>query len=451
MFDRIDRENISGKFNYQYSKHICNMILNRIWIWMFLVSMLVGLSKLIFWQDTEIFKDMFEALMGAGKTGFQVSLFLTGAICLWMGIMKIGENGGAVNKLAKLVSPLFTKIFPDIPKDHPAVGAIMMNFSANMLGLDNSATPLGLKAMQELQSLNPEKEKASNAQIMFLVLNTSGLTIIPVSIFALLATVDYQESPSIVFLPILVSTYFASLAGLIIVAIKQRINLLNRTVLSYLGSFTALILGLVYYVLNHPQEGEIISSVGGNLLIFGIITAFVLMAMRKKVNVYDSFIEGAKDGFNVAIKIIPYLIAILAAISLLRASGTLDVVLNGIKQAVYLLGLTATEWVDALPVGLMKPLSGSGARGALVEIMNQFDTIPFKEALKSGNSIQMSMQTKIASTMQGSTETTLYVLAVYFGSVGIKNTRYAATAGLLCDLIGIIVAIIVSYIFFGNV
>lgn len=426
------------------------MILNRIWIGMFLVSMAVGLSKLIFWKDTEIFKEMFEALMGAGKTGFEVSLFLTGAICLWMGIMKIGENGGAVNKLAKLVSPLFTKIFPDVPKDHPAVGAIMMNFSANMLGLDNSATPLGLKAMNELQSLNPEKEKASNAQIMFLVLNTSGLTIIPVSIFALLATVDYQESPSIIFLPILVSTYFASLAGLIIVSIKQRINLLNKTVLAYLGTFTVLILGLVYYVLQYPDQGETISSVGGNLLIFGIITTFVLMAMRKKVNVYDSFIEGAKDGFNVAIKIIPYLIAILAAIALLRASGTLDVILNGIKELVIMLGVTATEWVDALPVGMMKPLSGSGARGALVEIMDQFDKVPYKEMLESGKSIPMSMQTKIASTMQGSTETTLYVLAVYFGSVGIKNTRYAATAGLLCDLIGIIVAIIVSYIFFGN-
>lgn len=403
---------------------------------MFLIAMIVGLSKLLFWQDTMIFKKMVDALFVAAESGFTISLGLTGMICLWMGIMKIGENGGAVKALTKVVAPLFSRLFPEVPKDHPAVGAMMMNFSANMLGLDNAATPLGLKAMTELQELNQEKERASNAQIMFLVLNTSGLTIIPVSVFALLAS-NGDTSPSSVFLPILIATFFASLAGLIIVGLRQRINLLHPMVLLYIGGLSALIGGLLYYVIQHPDQAEVISNVGGNSLIFIIIISFIVLAALRKVNVYDSFIDGAKEGFGVAIRIIPYLIGILAAIAVFRASGSMDALLEGIRSLVLYAGITVTEWVDALPVAFMKPLSGSGARSALVDVINTFEVD--------------SLQARIAATMQGSTETTFYVLAVYFGSVGVKNTRYAATAGLLCDLVGIIAAIIVSYIFFAHV
>ena len=409
------------------------MILNRIWIGMFLVAMVVAMSKLFFWHDFDIFKNIVDALFSAADTGFTISLSLTGILCFWMGIMKIGENGGAIAILTRFVSPLFTKIFPEVPKDHPANGAMMMNISANMLGLDNSATPMGLKAMKELQTLNPEKEKATNAQIMFLVLNTSGLTIIPVSIFALRTD---SSSPTSVFLPILITTFISSLFGLIIVGLKQRINLLNKTILLYIGSLTLLIAALVFYVAKHPDQGDVISKVGGNFIIFAIIILFMLLAYRKKVNVYESFIDGAKEGFGVAIKIIPYLVAMLAAIAVLRASGALDIALNGIKSAAVFAGVTVLEWVDALPVAFMKPLSGGGARGAYVEIMNNFGID--------------SMQEKIAATMQGSTETTLYVLAVYFGSVDIKNSRYAVGAGLLCDLVGIITAIFISYLFYTN-
>ncbi|MGY8927884.1 MAG: nucleoside recognition domain-containing protein [Flavobacteriales bacterium] len=409
------------------------MILNRIWIGMFVVAMVVALSKLLFWQDLNIFKELVDALMGAATTGFEISLSLTGIICLWMGIMKIGENGGAVRVLTRVVSPLFSRLFPEVPKEHPAVGSMMMNFSANMLGLDNSATPLGLKAMKELQELNPEKETASNAQIMFLVLNTSGLTIIPVTIFAYRSS---SESPTAVFLPILIATFIASLGGLIYVAIRQKINLFNRVILAYVGTSTILIGLLLNYVVNHPEHGDTISQVGGNLTIFLIIISFILMAARKKVNVYDSFLEGAKDGFQVAISIIPYLVAMLAAIAVFRASGSLDILLDGIKMLAVYAGLTVTEWIDALPVAFMKPLSGSGARGAYLEVMSHYGID--------------SMQEKIAATFQGSTETTFYVLAVYFGSVKIKYTRYAVTAGLIADFIGIVSAIFISYLFYTN-
>jgi len=408
------------------------MILNRIWIGMFLIAFAVVASKMIFWHDISVMKEMIDALSSSAKVGFEISLYLTGAMCLWLGIMQIGENGGAMKALTKAVSPLFSRLFPEIPKGHPAIGSIMMNFSANMLGLDNAATPLGLKAMGELQELNPDKEKASNAQIMFLVLNTSGLTIIPVSIFALRHNAD---SPTEVFLPILISTFIASLAGLIFVSIKQRINLFNRVVLAYIGSLSLCIGILLYYVVTHPHHGEAVSVIVGGGLMFGIIITFMLMAIRKKVNVYESFIEGAKGGFDVAIKIIPYLIAMLCAIAVFRASGALDGLLDGIRWIVVAMGVKVTEWVDALPVAFMKPLSGSGARGAFVDIMETYGAGSLRE--------------RIAATMQGSTETTFYVLAVYFGSVGIKNVRYAATAGLFADLIGIIAAIIVSYIFFG--
>lgn len=408
------------------------MVLNRIWIGMFLIAIIVGFSKMIFWQDFSVIKEMIDSLSSNAKVGFELSLYLTGAMCFWLGIMKIGENGGALQRLTKLVAPLFTKLFPEVPKDHPATGSILMNFSANMLGLDNAATPLGLKAMNELQEINPKKDTASNAQIMFLVLNTSGLTLIPVSIFAL----RYQaSSPTEIFLPILISTFIASMAGLIFVAIRQKINLFNKVILTYLGSVTLLIGGLMYYVLSFPEKSEIVSIVVGGTLLFGIITSFLLMGMKSKINVYDSFIEGAKGGFDVAIKVIPFLVAMLCAIGLLRTSGALIDFLEGIRWLVLSMGITVTEWVDALPVAFMKPLSGSGARGAFVEIMNNF---------RIG-----SMQEKIAATMQGSTETTFYVLAVYFGSVGIKNTRYAVTAGLFADFIGVIAAIFVSYLFFA--
>lgn len=408
------------------------MVLNRIWFGMFLIAISLGFYKTFVLGDYTVMKNMIDSLSSSAKVGFELSLYLTGAMCLWLGIMRIGENGGAIGLLTRAVSPLFSKLFPDIPKDHPSIGSMMMNFSANMLGLDNAATPLGLKAMKELQEINPDKERASNAQIMFLVLNTSGLTIIPISIFALRSGAD---SPTEVFLPILISTFIASLAGLLFVAFRQRINLLNGVVLSYIGGLTLLIGLMLFYVVRHPSRGEAVSVIVGGGIMFGIISAFILLAIRKKVNVYESFIDGAKGGFNVAIGIIPYLIAILCAIALFRASGALDGILDGVRWFVLSIGLTVTEWVDALPVAFMKPLSGGGARGAYVEVMTNFGI--------------GSLQERIAATMQGSTETTFYVLAVYFGSVGIKKTRYAVTAGLFADLIGIIAAIIVSYIFFG--
>mgnify|MGYP001306387833 FL=1 len=407
------------------------MVLNRIWFGMFLIAIALGFYKTFVLGDYSVMKEMIDSLSSSAKLGFELSLYLTGAMCLWLGIMRVGEKGGAIGLLTRAVTPLFLKLFPDIPKNHPSIGSMMMNFSANMLGLDNAATPLGLKAMRELQEINPNKDSASNAQIMFLVLNTSGLTIIPISIFALRSG---AESPTEVFLPILISTFIASLAGLIFVAIRQRINLLNATVLSYIGGLSLLIGLLLYYVIRHPSEGEAVSIVVGGGIMFSIISAFIILAIRKKVNVYESFIDGAKGGFNVAISIIPYLIAILCAIALFRASGALDGILNGARWFVLSAGLSMTEWVDALPVAFMKPLSGGGARGAYVEVMSNFGI--------------GSLQELIAATMQGSTETTFYVLAVYFGSVGIKKTRYAVTAGLFADLVGIIAAIIVSYIFF---
>lgn len=400
---------------------------------MFVIAMIVAMSKLLFWQDLDVFNNLVDSLFSAANTGFTLSLSLTGILCFWMGIMKIGENGGAIKHLTRFVSPLFSKLFPEVPKDHPANGAMMMNFSANMLGLDNSATPLGLKAMKELQSLNPEKDRASNAQIMFLVLNTSGLTLIPVSIFALRAD---SASPTTVFLPILITTFISSIFGLIFVSIRQKINLFQPVIIAYLGSISLLIGALLYYVINNPQNTDVISNIAGNFIIFLVIVLFMLLAWRKKVNVYESFIDGAKEGFGVAISIIPYLVAMLAAIAVFRASGSLNVITDGIKELAVIFGVTVLEWVDALPVAFMKPLSGGGARGAYVEVMNHFGVD--------------SMQEKIAATMQGSTETTFYVLAVYFGSVNIKNTRYAAGVGLLCDFVGIISAIIISYLFYTN-
>lgn len=416
---------------------------------MFLVSAVVAVSKVIFWNDIYIFENIVVDLFESSKTGFTIAIGLTGMLCLWMGIMRIGEKGGAVQLMTKAVSPLFSRLFPSVPKNHPAMGSMMMNFSANMLGLDNAATPMGLKAMKELQELNPEKEKATDAQIMFLVLNTSGLTLIPVSVFALLSENHFADTTSI-FLPILIATYFATMVGLIVLAIIQKINLLQPIVLAYLGSISALIFGLLFYIQHNPQDAEIIARVGGNGMIFLIIIFFILLAARKKVNVYDAFVDGAKEGFNIAISIIPYLIVILAAIAVLRASGTLESMLYGLHEMVSFLGITATEWVDAMPVGIMKPLSGGGARGALQDIISTIDHqgLPI-ETIKQGPKLIMSFPTKVAATMQGSTETTFYVLALYFGSVRITNIRYSVAAGLIADIAGIIAAIVVSYIFFA--
>ena len=410
------------------------MVLNKIWIGMFLIGAVVALSKLFFWGDIYIFQRIVEGLFEMSSQGFEIAIGLTGALCLWMGIMKIGEDGGAINLLAKAVSPLFRKLFPEVPKDHPANGAMMMNFSANMLGLDNAATPLGLKAMKELQSLNPEKEKASNAQIMFLVLNTSGLTIIPVTILAYRASAG-SSNPTEVFLPILFATFFSTLVGLIFVSIKQKIRLLDRVVLAYIGTLSALIGILLYVVIRNPDYTEVIASVGGNLLIFSIILTFILLGMKRRINVYESFVEGAKGGFQVAINIIPYLVVIFVAISVFRTSGAFDMIIDGLKGLFIAIGIGMIEFVDALPVALMKPLSGGGARGLMLDTFSTFGVDSFTG--------------KLAATFQGSTETTFYVLSVYFGSVNIKNSRYAVSAGLIADLAGIIAAILLAYLFYS--
>lgn len=412
------------------------MLLNRLFVAMFLLSIVVGFGKLFIYNDQEVLKNMVESLFSASKTGFELAIFLTGALCLWMGLMEVGEKGGAVRLLSKAVAPLFNKLFPEVPKDHPAVGSMMMNFSANMLGLDNAATPLGLKAMNQLQELNPKKDTASNAQIMFLVLNTSGLTVIPVSILAYRAAAG-SASPSEVFLPILFATYFSSLIGLIFVSIRQRINLFNPTVLLYLGGLTAVVLSLLMLVVYHPEYASVLSNVGGNGLLLIIVGLFMALALRSKVNIYDTFIEGAKGGFKVAVNIIPYLVAILAAIALFRSSGALDFIIDAVKEGLILLGVKSLEFIDALPVAFMKPFSGSGARGMMLELFSSHGVDSFTG--------------KLAATFQGSTETTFYVLAVYFGSVKITKTRYAATAGLIADFAGIIAAIIISYIFYTNV
>lgn len=413
------------------------MLLNRLWIGLFLVSMTVGLIKLTFLGDTLVFKTMVDSIFETAKLAFEIALFLTGALCFWMGVMEIGEKAGAVRILSKAVAPFFNRLFPEIPKNHPAFGSMMMNFSANMLGLDNAATPLGLKAMNQLQEINPKKDTASNAQIMFLVLNTSGLTIIPVSIFAY-RSAEGSVHVTDVFLPILFATYFASLIGLIAVSIKQKINLFQPVILLYLGAISTFVFGLLFAVIKNPSWVDPISNVGGNLLLFGIIVLFILMAVRNKVNVYDVFIEGAKGGFNVAIKIIPFLVAILVAIGVFKASGAMELLFDSIKAGLMYLGFTALEFIDALPVAFMKPFSGGAARGMMVDI--------FQDPAYGPDSFVGFL----ASTFQGSTETTFYVLAVYFGSVGVKKTRYAAGVGLLADFAGIVAAIIISYIFFAD-
>lgn len=415
------------------------MVLNYIWISFFIIAFFVALFK-TFQGEYDIFSLVVNSIFERAELGFKLSLGLTGIMALWLGIMRIGEKGGAINILSKIFAPLFNKLFPDIPKGSNAHGSIIMNISANMLGLDNAATPLGLKAMGELQKHNKDKTKASNAQILFLVLNTSGLTLIPTSIIALRATAMAENNiignPTDIFIPILIATYCSTLAGLIFVSIIQKINLFQKEVLAYLGTATALIIGLIWYLAVHKDQIEIISSIVSGAFIFGFIISFILLGIRKKINIYDEFIEGAKDGFTIAIKIIPYLIAMLCAIGAFTTSGAMLFIINGI-ESFFSLFTTDTRFVDALPTAIMKPLSGGGARGMMVESWGQ-------------NASQInSFVGKLTSTLQGSTETTFYVLAVYFGSVGIKNTRYAIVAGLFADLVGVIAAIAVAYLFWG--
>ena len=409
------------------------MVLNYIWIFFFLIAFAVALLKLLLTGDMEVFNLMLSSTFDTAKTGFELSLGLTGVLALWMGLMKVGEKAGMIQVLSRLIGPFFNKLFPQVPKDHPVNGSIVMNIAANMLGLDNAATPIGLKAMGQLQELNPDKEVASNAQIMFLVLNTSGLTIIPVSIMVYRAQLG-AANPADVFLPILLATSASTLAGLIAVSVVQKINLFNRIVLAYLGG-ALLLLGLMLYVfLSLPKDQlTLASNFTASFLLLSVIVTFITMGFIKKQNVYDDFIEGAKDGFNVAIRIIPYLIAVLVAIGVFRASGAMDYLSAGIGSFIAFLGMD-TSFVEALPVALMKPLSGSGARGLMVDVMTAHGADSFVG--------------RIASVVQGSTDTTFYIIALYFGSVGVRKTRHAITCGLIADFVGIVTAIFVGYLFF---
>ncbi len=411
------------------------MVLNYIWIGFLLIAFVIAIFELIFHGNTQIFTEIINAAFGSAKTGFEISLGLTGVLSMWLGIMKIGEKGGVINVFARIVAPFFSKILPGIPKDHPALGSIFMNVSANMLGLDNAATPMGLKAMKELQELNPDKDKASDAMIMFLVLNTAGLCLIPISIMVYRAQLG-AVNPADVFLPIVIATFVAWITGMISVALIQKINLFDKTILLTLTGLIGFIALLIYFLSQLSQDQVTkYSTFAANFLLFSIIIAFVVMALIKKVNVYDSFIEGAKEGFQVAIGIIPYLIAVLVAIGIFRASGAMQMLTNGIG---WLIGLTGidTQFVDALPTAFMKPLSGSGARGMMVDAMKNFGADSFVG--------------RLTCIIQGSTDTTFYILAVYFGSVGIKNSRYAVVCGLLADLVGITAAIFLGYLFFNH-
>ena len=410
------------------------MVLNYIWIAFFLVAFVVALVRLVFMGDFDVFPAMMDSTFSSSKTAFEISLGLTGVLSLWLGIMKIGEKGGLVNALARLLSPVFVRLFPDIPKGHPVTGSIFMNIAANMLGLDNAATPLGLKAMEQLQELNTKKDTATNPMIMFLVLNTSGLTLIPVSILVYRAQMGAAQ-PTDIFIPILLATFFSTLAGVIVTSLYQRINLLNRTMLLTLGGACLLVAGIIwgFSQLDSVMMNRVSTSVA-NILLMLIIVGFILAGMRKRVNVYDAFIEGAKDGFTTAVRIIPYLVAILVGIGVFRASGAMDMLISGIASVVDASGLDS-QWVAALPTALMKPLSGSGARGMMVDAMTTYGADSFVG--------------RLSCIFQGSTDTTFYILAVYFGSVGIRYTRHAVACGLLADMAGIIAAIAICYMFFA--
>lgn len=410
------------------------MVLNYIWLAFFLTAFAVASVRLIFFGDTTVFPDIINSTFASSKTAFEISLGLTGVLSLWLGIMKIGEMGGVVNWFARILSPLFSKLFPDIPKGHPVTGSIFMNLAANMLGLDNAATPLGLKAMEGLQELNPRKNTASNPMIMFLVLNTSGLTIIPISIMVYRAQMGAAQ-PTDVFVPILLATFFSTLAGIITVSLYQRINLLNRTILLFLGGASLFIAGIIWFFTTlSRQQIDTYSTTTANVFLFVIIIGFIIAGMRKRINVYDAFVEGAKEGFTTAVRIIPYLVAILVGIGVFRASGCMDYLIQGVAKLTELCGINS-DFVGALPTALMKPLSGSGARGLMVDAMSTYGADSFIG--------------RMACVFQGSTDTTFYILAVYFGSVGITRTRHAVPCGLLADLAGVLAAIFICYLFFG--
>ena len=410
------------------------MVLNYIWIAFFLITFVVATGKLLLAGDTQVFTDIINASFASAKTGFEISIGLTGILSLWLGIMKIGEKGGVVQAFARIASPVFSKLFPDLPKDHPATGSIFMNFSANLLGLDNAATPMGLQAMKQLQELNKKKDEASNAMIMFLCINASGLTLIPITIMMYRAQLG-AANPSDVFLPIMLATFTSTLVAILAVCFKQRINILQRNLLLFFGG-AILFIGGVFYLfhLMSQEQVSLYSTLFANTLLFTIICGFIVSGMRKKINVYDAFIEGAKEGFHTAITIIPYLVAILVAVGIFRASGAMDFLIDGVRWTVASLGMN-TDFVEALPTILMKPLSGSGARGMMLDAMNTYGADSFVG--------------RLSSIAQGASDTTFYVVALYYGSVGIKNTRYTVPCALLADLAGAIAAIIIAYLFFS--
>lgn len=410
------------------------MVLNYIWISLVIIAIAAAFIRFCIDGDASILGSLVDSTFSSAKNGFEISLYLTGVLSLWLGIMRVGEKSGAVGALSRIVSPFFVKIFPGIPKGHKSFGSIVMNLSANMLGLDNAATPMGLRAMKEMQELNDKKDTATNAQIMFLVLNTSGLTLIPISIIAY-RTQCGAANPTDVFLPMLITTFFSTMAGLIATAIVQKINLINKVVLAYIGGVSLLVAILLYCISGlEPSKVEYISNVSSALILLSIILCFVLLGLFRKVNVYDAFIEGAKEGFSTAVQIIPFLIAILVAVGLFRASGALDIMIDGIRWVVGLF-TTDTRFVDALPTAFMKPLSGSGARGFMIESMNTYGADSFVG--------------RLSCLFQGAADTTFYILAVYFGSVGIKNTRHAVGCGLFADLAGIVAAVVICGLFFS--
>lgn len=409
------------------------MVLNYIWIAFFVIAFIIALVRLVIMGDFDVFPAMMNSTFESSKTAFEISLGLTGVLSLWLGVMKIGEKGGMVNALARLLSPVFCKLFPDIPKGHPVTGSIFMNIAANMLGLDNAATPLGLKAMEQLQQLNTKKDTATNPMIMFLVLNTSGLTLIPVSIMVYRAQLGAAQ-PTDIFIPILLATFFSTISGIIITSLYQRINLLNKIMILTVGGMCAVVAAIIWgFGQLDKDQMNIVSTTVANILLMTIIVGFILAGVRKKVNVYDAFIEGAKEGFQTAVRIIPYLVAILVGIGVFRASGAMDMMINGIKWCVEACGGN-TDFVGALPTALMKPLSGSGARGMMVDAMTTYGADSFVG--------------RLSCIFQGSTDTTFYILAVYFGSVGIRYTKHAVACGLLADLAGVIAAIAICYMFF---
>lgn len=409
------------------------MVLNYIWIAFFLIAFVVAVGKLVIGGDTAVFTEIINASFASAKTGFEISLGLTGILSLWLGIMKIGEKGGVIQAFARLAAPVFSKLFPDIPRDHPVTGSIFMNLSANLLGLDNAATPMGLKAMQQLQELNPNKESASNSMVMFLCINASGLTLIPITIMMYRAQLG-AANPSDVFLPIMLATFTSTLVAILAVCVRQKINILQRNLVLFFGGLGLFIGGLVWLFNSMEQEQvSLYSTLFANTLLFTIICGFIISGMRKKINVYDAFIEGAKEGFQTAITIIPYLVAILVGIGVFRASGAMDFIIQGVRFGIASIGLN-TDFVEALPTMLMKPLSGSGARGMMLDAMNTYGADSFVG--------------RLSSIVQGSCDTTFYVVALYYGSVGLRNTRYTVQCALLADLAGAIAAIAMAYLFF---